>query len=187
MTHPVPFVMAPRDPFSGTLLPDSVTVGSGSWEDDAGNTTDADLYGSVNDSSDLTYVQHITPGVSVCSTTENFAIEFGFGNPGSDPNGSETVTYRVRARYAITGGTGTATMRLRMREGTTTKATETSLSLTTSLAWYELVMSSDEMHSVSDWTAIRGLADAEVCVNSAGQEILFQVAEEQIVFSGGYS
>lgn len=179
MTHPVQFGQAILEVDPEVLKPD-LDVSVSGWEGDDDGTTD--LHDYVNDDLDSSYVRRQTPSLQECSGgTDNFAVEFGIENPTEDPTNVDTVVVRVRARYALPfGGGGEATMRIRLRENTTTIATRSGISLTTSFVWYDDVLSDSEIDSVGDWTNLRILADADVCVDSVGDEINFEVAEMEL-------
>lgn len=170
-------------PLAPEVLRPDTDIGISGWE--AQDDTTTSLYDHVNDQSDTTYVRPQIPGLSECPTTENDNVEFGMSDPSGTPTGGvDTVVMRVRARYnMLIGGTGSATGRFRLREGTTVRATDSGNSLTTSWAWYELSLSSAQIDSVTDWTNLRVLSDADVCVDTLGDEISFEVAEIEITIN----
>ena len=179
VTHPILMQLPARQPFSGTLRPDSSVSVSG-WENQADGTTN--LHNSVNDQSDATYVRQQIPVISVCPTTENDSIEFGLENPSTTPNGSESVNLRVKARKAFPfGGSGTSTMRIRLRQGTTVISTDSGNGLTTSFAWYDCFLSQAEKNAITDWTNLRALVDADSCAAGAGDEVEVHIAEIGLV------
>lgn len=179
MTIPYPFVHI-EGPVAGQNLRPDLDVGVAGWEEDDGSTVT--LWTAVSTMTDADYVRPITPGLSVCPTTENDSVEFGIEDPTEVPvDATDTVVVRVRARYnMLIGGTGEATMRIRLREGATTRATGSGFALTTAFAWYEDVLSASEVDAIGDWTNLRILADADVCVDTVDDEVSFEISQMEV-------
>lgn len=179
MVYPLP-LSRQQNPVAGQILRPDSDVSVGGWEGQDDATTN--LHDYVNDSSDATYLRPQVPGLEECPTTENDGFEVGLEDPTEEPTGGvDTVVMRVRARYSMPiGGTGSATARFRLREGATTRATDAGNALTTSFADYDLVLSQAEIDAITDWTALRVFADADVCVDTLGDEISFEVSEIEL-------
>jgi len=184
MTHPIQMIggLLPEPVAAQVMVPDQV-IGSPVWEDDAGSTTDAALIAAVSTQTDSDWILPSVPGLSVCATTENDGIEFGLENrTGDDPNGLvDTVVVRCNMRYDLPiGGGGTATARMRLREGTTTRATRSGITLTTGFVQYSDPLTKAEIDAISDWDNLRIFVDADVCVDTIGDEISFEVSRMQL-------
>lgn len=176
MTHPFPAFHQEGPVSPEELYPDSDVAVSG-WEEDDDSTTT--LYTAVATQSNADYVRPQVPGLEECPTTENDSIEFGLENPTTDPvGGVDSVSLRVTMRYnMLVGGTGSATARFRLREGTTVRATRSGITLTTSFVQYSLALTTSEVNAIGDWTNLRCLCDADVCVDSVGDEISFEISQ----------
>lgn len=184
MSHPVQMIgsLLPEAVASQEMVPDAV-IGSPVWEDDGGLTSDAALIAAVSTQTNSDWILPSVPGLLVCGSTENDSIEFGLDNRvGADPYGLvDTVRVECHMRYDLPiGGGGTATARMRLREGTTTRATRTGINLTTSFVEYDDLLSAAEIDAISDWDNLRIIVDADVCVDTIGDEISFEVSQMRL-------
>jgi hypothetical protein len=149
------------------------------WEDELGGTTD--LHDHVNDQSDSTYITFKIPMIDVCPTTDTESMDFGMESPSSTPIPGQSVVMRIRARKRFPiGGTGTMEATMRVRENSTQKAVSGTKTLTTSWAWYELVMGADEVASISDWADVECQTTFEGCSDGVDEEQHADVSQVEI-------
>jgi hypothetical protein len=171
--------------FVGTLKPNG-DVNKTNYKNKLDCTTN--IYQSIDDDSASTYITTDEILMATCDgTPEVRTCRFDMTNPSPAPNGAESVSVRVRARYNSAEADPSIDMVIKLYESTTLIATGGTEALTGSHVWYILFLSQAQKDAVSNWNNVRIDASMTICegtdAGSGGGSIKGEIEEEEITFT----